>query len=557
VSVLKGRLAGFVLVASVCAPAAYAEQGGVLGWVEDAKGVPVAGAVVSLFGKGLSGGGLVTLSDASGRFYVPSLPAGSYTLRALGGPRSAATRRITVLPNRDSIFTLSFASATRADPEAAREQGTPEERELRWFLRHKRRSVLEDRSPEQAVVASQTLAATNLLESLVPWLPGLGANLELAASPALFSPGVDGLPSDLPVPSLGALHLKGRVSNLGRWSVGGLVADTESTTWRTAAEFVLEPSRGHQISVGAGYGTRYLQPAVGVASADGVDNRTVGAVFVHDRLSLGDRLTAGAGARFTYVGFVRDRTLLSPTASLEYKVGARTRLRASASSQTVTPGGDLLTLSTLQTTPAMSIALVGNDMRAERLMRYELAAERSAGAASLGAFVFREGTRDRLLNVVDQTDSRTLRITNEPGAVVQGVGISVGRRFGDGVRGSLTYTYGRVSASQEFPGLSSGRAAMLPGGSDGRVQDLVGRIETYVDASGTRVVAYCRVNAWSPDAPQRGHGGALVNTRFDVQLTQDLPFLRSMTRSDWELLVAFRNLFYETSEGGDLCHLTC
>jgi len=34
-----------------------------------------------------------------------------------------------------------------------------------------------------------------------------------------------------------------------------------------------------------------------------------------------------------------------------------------------------------------------------------------------------------------------------------------------------------------------------------------------------------------------------------VQLSQGLPFLGSLTRADWDFLVAVRNLFYETSEG--------
>jgi hypothetical protein len=43
----------------------------------------VSGALISLFGSGLSGG-LLAVSDASGRFSLSALPAGSYTLRALG-----------------------------------------------------------------------------------------------------------------------------------------------------------------------------------------------------------------------------------------------------------------------------------------------------------------------------------------------------------------------------------------------------------------------------------------------------------------------------------------
>ena len=37
-----------------------------------------------------------------------------------------------------------------------------------------------------------------------------------------------------------------------------------------------------------------------------------------------------------------------------------------------------------------------------------------------------------------------------------------------------------------------------------------------------------------------------------MQLSQGLPFLGAITRADWDVLVAVRNLFYEASEGGVL-----
>ena len=84
-----------VIAFSLLAPSAWAanNDGGVMGWVEDAGGAPVAGALVSLFGRGTGGGGLVTLSDSSGRFFLPSLPAGSYTVRAMGRNKLAAPAR--------------------------------------------------------------------------------------------------------------------------------------------------------------------------------------------------------------------------------------------------------------------------------------------------------------------------------------------------------------------------------------------------------------------------------------------------------------------------------
>src|SRR5262245_44479758 len=253
----QGLLLLAVLGSASAASALPAGDGGISGWVEDAKGAPVSGALVSLFGKGLRDGGLVTRSDSSGRFMLPGLPPGSYTLRALG-QGGALTQKITVLPNRDSIFTLSFASLQAIDWDAALENASPNDRELRWLLRHKRRSVLEEREIEAAPRVAESVGARNLLESLVPWLPELGGAVEWMTSPAAFGTsaagrGVDQGASSLGVSNLGALKLNGRLTEGTRWSLGGLVADNETATWRMAAEFVVESADGHELRAGAGY----------------------------------------------------------------------------------------------------------------------------------------------------------------------------------------------------------------------------------------------------------------------------------------------------------------
>ena len=99
-----------VVVPTLLAPAVRAEDGGgLVGWVESTRGAPVAGALVSVFGKGIHGGSLITLSDSQGQFVLPLLPAGSYTLRAIGtGHLPSAVQHITVLPNRDALYTVSL-----------------------------------------------------------------------------------------------------------------------------------------------------------------------------------------------------------------------------------------------------------------------------------------------------------------------------------------------------------------------------------------------------------------------------------------------------------------
>lgn len=518
-----------------------------MGWVEDTRGTPVSGAVISLFGKGLEGGGLVTFSDSAGRFFLPSLPAGSYTLRALGGRLRAPARQVTVLPNQESVFSVSLSAPDGAAEEevAAALKETSAEREWRWLLRHKPRSVLEAREhePTRSDREDEAPAAADLGERLTPWMNG---TVEVVTNPGAFGdePADNGRPS-----GLGVVRLRGRFAERGRWSLGGILTESENTTWRMAAEFVVEPGGGHEIQAGTGYGSRLLRPLASALTDGRGDDRSMGAMFAQDRWNAGNGLTATVGARYSYIGFLADPNHLDPVGSVELATDRYTRIRGTISTRTLTPGGDLLTLSTLASAPAIAYALMGGDLRPERIVRYEVAIDRTVGPTRMGALVFQEGARDQLVNVFERPGpSRTLRISNGPTMRARGLGLNFGHRFGDLVSGSVTYTYGRTASD------TIGATRVFPAFRDNDFHDVVARVETFVDWSDTRLSAFYRVNTLSPRAEGPGTQG-VTNTRFDVQLTQGLPFLGALTRADWELLLAYRNLFYETSEGGSLDEL--
>jgi hypothetical protein len=545
------RRFGWAVVASVfvhpvvCALASADEGGGLVGWVESSRGAPVAGAVVSIFGKGIRGGSLLTLADSQGHFALPSLPAGSYTLRAIGtGHQPSAAQRVTVLPNRDALFTLSLTPVgEKADDEAATAEAVSEgEREWRWLVRHKQRSVLETADDE--VRESERLPAPALPDAAaLAALGPVGGSMELAAlggSRSLADPTGAGMPG-----GVGSLRLQGRLLDGVRWSLGGLVAENEGRTWRTAAEFVLEPGGGHEVEVGAGYGASDLPTTL--ADTSPVPSRAVGAAFVRDRWQLGERLTATTGARYTYIGFLPDSHHADAVVQIELRGDRQTLVRGSVSTRTLTPGGDLLTLSTVAASPAITWARLDEGLSPARSMRYEAAVDRDLGAGHLGVQFFAETTRDLLLTTFD---GPTPYVRNAGSLGARGFGVTVGRRFGGIVNGSVTYTFGQAhrSGPAPFSGLP------VTAFDDAEFHDLVARLETSIDWSDTRLAALCRVNALTDD---RGPTGAHTSTatRFDFQLTQGLPFLQPLTRADWEVLVAVRNMFYEASQGGFLDEL--
>ena len=542
-----------VLLARVASPANPATDGGLTGLVEDTRGAPVAGAVISLFGRGVAGAGLVALSDAAGRFSLPAVPAGSYTLRALGaGHLPAPARRVTVLPNRESNFTVSLTpegddkAAALAEAKAQEEDKdeAPSLAELRWLLRHKRRSVLETRGPESETQDRNAAAPQppRLLASLVPDLAG---TVEVMANPIQADDGLE------PSTSYSVLRLKGRIANAGQWSLGGLVAESESSSWRMAAEFVLEPGGGHRLQAGTGYGTRPLRPFAPGDRAGRGDNHSMGAAFLQDEWQLADNVTTTLGGRFSYIGFLRDSNHFDPIASVALRRDGQTRVSATVETRTLAPGGDLLTLSTLATAPAVAFAFIDDALRPERSARVEMAVDQSFGETTLRAVTFYEDVHHQLANAYQGTRSaRSLHIFDAGDVSARGMGVSLARRFGP-VTGSVSYRFGRSSRAA-VPGSSAAFAGLLTQDCD--FHDLASRLETSIQGTGTRVVAFYRLVHLSPDV-ERANRSPNTNHRFDVQLSQGLPFVGRITRADWDLLLAVRNLFYETSEGAVLDEL--
>jgi hypothetical protein len=308
---------------------------------------------------------------------------------------------------------------------------------------------------------------------------------------------------------------------------------------------VFAPGFGHEISAATGYGTRYIRP-VGSAG-ERLQDRSVGAVSLQDRWSIDDKVTATLGGRLSYVGFLRDTNEFVPSAGLEVRRDDRSYIRALVSQRTVVPGGDVLTLSGLATGPALVFGVIDDRLRPERVTRCELQLDQVLGRTTMVAHTFYESTRDQVLNI-NPGGQRPLEVRNGGNLASRGLGVSLGRRFGDSVRGSMTYTFGH-SWRDNLTGVESPLLAYR----SADFHDLAARVETVIEGSDTRVVAFYRLNHLiEMKRPGRSVAAPATSTRFDVQLSQGLPFLGALTRADWNFLLAVRNLFYETSDGGIL-----
>jgi hypothetical protein len=412
--------------------------------------------------------------------------------------------------------------------------------------------VLEDQG--QTVPVDGTLAAESVSAPahFASWLTGVDGSVEVMANPAGVGVGSVPLGFESPAESFSVVRLNGRMGAGGSWSLGGLVADSQSTAWRMAAEFIIEPGGGHQIQAGSGYGTRLFQPLVSGDSDGRSDNRSVGAIFVQDRWQATENVAYTAGARFSYIGFLDERNHVDPFTGFEVKIDDRSRVRGTVATRTIVPGGDLLTLSVMGSAPAMAFAVIDDALRAERATHYEVAVDQAVGASTVTARAFFEDVDDQLVNAFGGPgEAGTLRIVNGGDLAARGMGLTVARRFGDRLSGSVSYTYGHSWRKEPAVVEEAGAPPDVFAYEDADFHDIVTRVETFIDTTDTRVIAFYRLNRLSPEVDGK-KANTVANTWFDVQLRQGLPFLGNLTRAEWEVLLAVRNLFYEPTEGAVL-----
>ena len=483
-----GLAAGLICSAFLAgaAEARDGEGGSIAGRVESSAGLPVEGAVISVYGAGQ--GSFVAVSDMEGRFSV-DLPPGRYTVRTLaGGFLPPTARRVWVAAQRELSLDLRFDVAGAAASLAASRVDKERVKELRWLIRHKRRSVLEDhdaRSDADEAATSRRAAAP--VEGSCWILAGPG------------TPRADG-DTDDDAAGASAVAVGGALPG-GHWSAGGVLPDGDAPAWRAAAELNMSSGRSHGWRAASSYAGR----------------EGIGSLLTEGRWQIASGVAATAGLRYTYrAGDGED--VVDPTAAVEVAhLPGGGRLRVRTLGGVTVAGGDPFQAAGH---PVGALVSSGMTFSARRQRRHDATLERSWGRALVAVHAFAESSE-----AVRQWSS-------VPAALeAQGGGMRLGACVGTSVRATATYSCGRKeSLSTETP------ASPI-------FHELVTEVEARVRRSDTRVSAYYRVHRGARDE---------TVSRFDVQLHQGLPFLQGVARSRWELLFAVRNLVYESTEPGSL-----
>jgi hypothetical protein len=542
--------------------------------IQDDKGQPLAGAVVSALGATT----LFAVSDREGRFAFRSVPAGPYLVRAhLQGFVPPRARMISVNPGARQNSTLSLTrlatgdeapavlAAGVSDSTAAAPADKHEHGEVEWRLRHATRSVLKDAEDAvaelvgddstfgdsftgfgRAVGHSARLASALFADLSLTGQLNLLTTTSFDRPQDLFSSFAARMPQGVAYVSLTAPGAS------GDWSLQGTVTQGDLSSWMVATSYAQRSSSStHAYEAGVSYSTqRYLggNPDALFAMRDG--SRNVGAVYAYDKWSVAPRVDVGYGGRYARYDYLPDRSLISPRGSVIVQPFGRDplKVRATMSHRETAPGEQefLPPASGLWLPPERTFSQVSRDVfRPERVDHVEIAAEREwFGAVVVGVRAFRQRADDQEVTlfgvaVADAVSVGHYHVGSAGDFDARGWGLSVSRSMTDHVRASVDYTQVDSSwyrRSADAAMLASLAASMIR--DDERLHDVTASVESTLAPSSTRLFVLYKMNTGfaGADSP----GGFASKARFNVQVNQALPFFRN-----WEMLVAVSNLFRE------------
>jgi hypothetical protein len=443
------------------------------------------------------------------------------------------------------------------------EDNAGDERELVWRLRHLKRSVLKDAgvidlaqgggADPFATLGRAVGSPARLATALFSDLP-LTGQVDLLTSTSFDRP-QDLFSADAQIPrSLAFLSLEAPTAG-GIWAVQGAMTQGDIASWIFAGSFMRTSPSAHRYEAGASYGMqRYMGGNANALAAVGDSGRNVGSLYAFDSWTISPSVMLGYGAKYSRYDYLAQQGLWNPRVSLVLTPtdNETFKVRATLSRRAVAPGAEEFSPSTdgvwLPPERTFSPLTARRGFSPEHVDQVEFAAERDwVGDVLIGVRAFRQDVSDQIVTLFgvelpDRAPSNIGHYFVASGGSFEalGWGISVSRPVGRGVRAAVDYTMtdatwqgGRRDARM----LSRVAASTLR--EQERLQDVTTSVESVVPITDTRVFVIYKFNTGFADAAATERA---VASRFDVQVNQALPFM-NFTSTQWEMLVAVRNLF--------------
>jgi hypothetical protein len=575
--------------------------GAILGVVQDDRGLPIPGAIVSALGTTTA----VAITDKLGRFELRTLSPGAYLLRAhLSGYVASRGQMVEVHSSArsSSLIALRRSAATgtgsptvlaagiapmpEPEPQPADPVGTTgsdpnaaagdSHTELAWRLRHVRRGVLKDTDVPEEILVNDTPPDTNVFGNGSMW-GYMGSPARLASSffgSTAFSGQVNLLTTssfDSPEQlfttdnfsrSIAYLALGAPVGERADWTVRAALTQGDIASWIVAGEYTTRAPARHREDFGWSYSTQRYDGGNLAALSEVTDgSRNAGAVFAFDTFSITPSLTLTYGGRYAHYDYLDERSLFSPRASLTIEPLSHVRVSGVISRRAVAPGAE-------EFSPRMDTAIwlppqrtfssldPSQPLQAERTDHVELEVERDIADATISIRAFHQRTTDQLVTVfgldLPGTASSQLGhyfIGNAGDLEATGVSAGIRAAIAGRIHGSIEYSTTRAHAvtGEDASYLWVVAPSSVPRELD-RIHDLSTSLETDVPETSTRVLVLYRISNGFARPATTGPSAdrPALQSRFDVQVRQSLPFMDFST-AKWEMLVAVRNFFRDTA----------
>jgi hypothetical protein len=457
-----------------------------------------------------------------------------------------------------------------ASPSSDEKNSSDDHSERAWRLRHLRRGILQE-----ATGLDDTLVADESpLDGarMVGWESNAGRSTSrttnlLAATPLfgqfnllttssfddpqqLFSS--ENIPRNVAYVSVGA-----PVGSHAMWAVRGALTQADLSSWVVAGSYSTQGDSRHKYNVGLSYATQRYDGGNPATLRDVTDgSRNAGAVFGFDTFTITPVVAVTYGARYARYDYLDGKSLISPRIGVTispsdgFRINALLSSRATApgAEEFLPPGDDGIWLPPQRTFSSLS----GRPFDAERTTHAEFEVEQDlAPTSTMSVRVFRQHVDDQLVTMFGvELPGRPAAslghyfVGNYGDLIAQGIGAGLRTTVAGRVHGSIEYSLTRTEWNESSTAtLSPGRLPMMPLRSS-RIHDVATAVETDVPETSTRIVVVYRVsNAF---ARRRTDDEALLDSRFDIQVHQSLPFLDFST-ARWEMLLGIRNFFRETA----------
>jgi hypothetical protein len=568
--------------------------GSIHGIVQDEKGLPVAGAMVSAFGASST----FAVTDRSGRFEFGTLSPGPYIVRAHSAGFVASRGQVINVPpsvrvsssialrhtaNRASVLEAGFAGGS-ASPGAGPDEGVPTDSnidddhgEVAWRLRHARRGILKDailpHFLDDPVADGNGFGDSGFMARAVS--PARFASNLLATTPFsgqlnLLTTGSFDTPQQLFATSnfsRSVAYLSvGAPAGSADWTARAALTQGDIASWIVAAEYATRAPARHRYDLGVSYSTQRYDGG-NFAALRGVTDgsRNVGAIFGTDTFAITPAITLTYGARYAHYDYLDDRNLLSPRAVLTVQPMDHFRVSASVSRREVAPGAEefmprMDSAIWLPPQRTFSALLNGRPLSPERTAHVEVDVERDIAAATFSIRAFRQHVTDQLATlfgvaVPGAPDAHLGHYFVHASGDIDATGVGAGVRAALARRVHGTVEYAVTRAQWNRSNAATYLVLFAPsvvGREADRIHDLSTSIETDVPETSTRVIVLYRLSngfAQAGSDPSARHGDPTdrpIDARFDVQVRQSLPFMDFST-AKWEMLFAVRNFLRDVA----------